>query len=63
MRIFKHITFADGINLSLADFKRVFATHLKDLSEKEVKQSYEIATKGNFELSDITTKRKKSNKK
>lgn len=61
MRVYKHIQFADGINISLANFKEVFAAHLVRLNESEVKEAHKIATKGNGKLSNSTKKGKKAN--
>jgi hypothetical protein len=61
MRVFKHIQFADGINLSLADFKKTYAAHLIRLSESEVKQAHKVATKGNGKLSNSSNSSKKAN--
>lgn len=47
MRQYKHITFSEGISLSLLNFKKDYAPHLIGLSTAEVKEAHKIATHGN----------------
>ncbi len=51
MRKFKNLSFSEGINSSLADFKTQFEVLLVGLSPDEVKQAYKIATDGNINRS------------
>lgn len=60
MRVYKHLSFAEGIDCTLGEFKKDFAPHLKKLNEAEIKEAHRIATKGNG-LSKRTTKGKKAN--
>ena len=48
MRKFKNLSFSEGINSSLADFKTQFEVLLVGLSPDEVKQAHKIATDGNI---------------
>lgn len=66
MRVYKQISFCEGISCTLAEFKKDFAPHLKKLSEKEIKEAHKAATKGNIKKEDVkfprsTGKRKKTN--
>lgn len=47
MRRYKHITFAEGINHSLSEFKKDFAPHLKGMSDEDIEGAHKAATKGN----------------
>ena len=47
MRKYKHISFGEGISMPLSEFKEKYASHLKDLSDAEVKEAYKVATNGN----------------
>ena len=58
---YKGITFAKGIDLSFADFKKTFGSHLKRFSETEVKECYKKVTK-NVKLSNTSGKSKKADK-
>lgn len=51
MRKFKNLSFSEGINSSLADFKTQFEALLVGLSPDEVKQAHKIATDGNINRS------------
>lgn len=59
MRIFKHISFREGLDCSLSEFKKTFAIHLIKLSASEVKAAHKIATNGN--ISRRPKKSKESN--
>lgn len=61
MRSYKNITFVDGINLSLTDFKKDFEPLLKDLSVKEIKECHKIVIKGNGKLSRSTANSEETN--
>lgn len=54
MKSYKYITFCEGLNCTLAEFKKDFAPHLKSLSESEIKEAHKVATNG----SNTTTSRK-----
>ena len=60
MRSYKNIGFSEGISCTLAEFKKDFAPHLKNLSEAEIKEAHKAVTKGN-ELPRSTNKSKKAN--
>lgn len=63
MRRYKNTTFSEGISCTLAEFKKDFAPHLKNLSESEIKEAFKIATKGNGKLSTGSNKSKGTHKK
>jgi len=60
MRVYKSISFSEGIKCSLAEFKKDFAPLLKGLSSSEVKQAHKSATKGNGKANTDSEQRKKS---
>lgn len=62
MRKYKHITFGEGISLPLSEFKKTFASHLKGLSEAEVKEAHKAATHGNRIRSNKKTTKAKTSK-
>lgn len=63
MRVYKHISFCEGINCTLAEFKKAFAPHLKKLSEAEVKEAHKVVTKkkADGKLSDSTEESTEAN--
>ena len=63
MRVFKNITFCEGISCTLTEFKKDFAPHLKGLNAEEVKQAHKVAIKGNASAKTNTKKRKESDSK
>ena len=63
MRIFKHIQFSEGVQCTFAEFKKDFAAHLIRLNEKEAKEAYKIATKGNGKSETTVKKSKELNSK
>lgn len=60
MRVYKSISFAEGISCTLSEFKKDFAPHLKKLSDSEIKEAHKAATKGNGKLPGSTAKSKKA---
>jgi hypothetical protein len=63
MRVYKTITFAEGISMPLADFKKAFKPLIKDLSANEVKECHKVVTKGNGKLSNSSSERKTTDEK
>lgn len=61
MRTYKAITFCEGLNCTLAEFKKAFEPLLIGLSVKEVKEAHKAATKGNGKLSNSTSEGEDSN--
>lgn len=62
MRKYKHISFGEGISMPLSEFKKTFASHLKDLSDAEVKEAYKVATHGNNTRANKKTPKAKTGK-
>ena len=60
MRVYKRSFFAEGINLPLAEFKKVYKNNLKGYSSSEIKEAWKIAVNGNIKSTNSKSKKSKS---